>query len=160
MIKGHTVKFFAGAFFLLVCLGVLVFIASHIYQPSTNKLDSLGIQDAQIGETSVQLYIADDAVEQAQGLSHIASLPENTGMLFIFSESHVPKFWMKDMQVAIDIIWIDESGSIVDIDHNIAPETYPESFSPETPVQYVAEFPAGFVVENNVEIGDVLLRTF
>lgn len=157
MSQKHATKFFVGAFFLLVFAGVLIFIASHMFTTQTDYLSSLSVQDAQIGETFLSLYVADEPAEHARGLSYISALPEGTGMLFMFSESYIPRFWMKDMQFTLDILWIDADGVIVDMDHNVAPETYPDVFSPEIPVQYVAELPAGFATENNIEVGDALL---
>ena len=92
--------------------------------------------------------------EQIRGLSGRELLAENTGMLFVYDKPVIPGFWMKDMNFSIDIIWIGEDRSIVDITENLAPETYPITFSPASPVQYVLEVNAGWAQEHSIEIGD------
>lgn len=114
---------------------------------------------ATINEKVIILNIAHTPEEKSKGLSGRASLSKNEGMLFVFEQEGFPSFWMKDMLISIDIIWI-LNDSIVDIHKNIpAPE--PESphsnlplYTPEKPTNYVLEVNAGFVDRNNINIGD------
>ena len=94
--------------------------------------------------------------EQIWGLSGRESLNENAGMLFVYEEPVVPSFWMKDMNFSIDIIWIGSDRKIVDITENIAPETYPNTFRPKAPIQYVLEVNAGWALDRNVAVGDMI----
>jgi len=104
----------------------------------------------------LEIEIADTPEEHMQGLSGRKSLPENTGMLFIFDEPSRPGFWMKDMHFPIDIIWIDEDWRIVKIDENLSPENYPEILDSPILVKYVLEVNAGYARENNLEIRNKL----
>lgn len=74
-------------------------------------------------------------------------------MLFVFDRADYHSFWMKDMNFAIDIIWIDESKKIIDITRNAEPESYPNIFKPRLPVRYVLEVTSGWSKENNIQIG-------
>ena len=107
-----------------------------------------------IGDTKIEVEIADTAESRAQGLSGRTSLPENSGLLFIFTESSQPGFWMKEMNFPIDIIWLDESWKIVDLTIEARPEKYPEIYLPRSPVHYVLEVNAGFISAHNLKIGD------
>lgn len=78
-----------------------------------------------------------------QGLSGRKEMPQDYGMLFIFPMPGAHGFWMKDMHVAIDIIWLSDTGSILDIEENVLPDTYPNVFYPPEPVRYVLETRAG-----------------
>ena len=42
--------------------------------------------------------------EFVQGLMFRESLPENSGMLFIFQNEEKRSFWMKNMEIPLDII--------------------------------------------------------
>jgi hypothetical protein len=90
------------------------------------------------------------------GLSGRESLPEDTAMLFVFDKPGIYKFWMKDMNFPIDIIWLDENKKIIHIEENIAPETYPASFGPEKDSLYVLEANAGFASKKGLQVGKVL----
>jgi uncharacterized membrane protein (UPF0127 family) len=64
---------------------------------------------------------------------------------------------MKDMKFNIDIVWLDESFTITQIESNVSPDTYPTTtFIPEKDSLYVLEFNAHFVEENGLKVGDIL----
>ena len=97
--------------------------------------------------------------ERKIGLSRRKKLEEDGGMLFIFeSENVFPSFWMKDMLIAIDIIWIND-GEVVKIDKNVEPEPGKNTaeltlYYPDKPIDYVLEVVSGFSDKNGVNIGD------
>jgi len=67
------------------------------------------------------LEIASSPADQAKGLSGRQELCSRCAMLFVFTDSSVRNFWMKDMQFDLDMLWI--SGSeIVKISRNISHE--------------------------------------
>ncbi len=107
-----------------------------------------------LGNTRYVLDIADTAPLREQGLSYRTSLAPQTGMLFVFNSPGVLKFWMKDMNFPLDIIWLDADKKIVHIEYGLSPSTYPRSFGPEIPTQYVIELRSGDVERNGVRIGD------
>jgi len=81
-------------------------------------------------------------------------------MLFVFEQENIRQsFWMKDMNFAIDIIWISDE-EIIQIDENIPPpdpgmpDSELKSYLPNQPIDYVLEVNAGFSDENNIKIGD------
>jgi uncharacterized membrane protein (UPF0127 family) len=97
-----------------------------------------------IGDTTVRAEVADTEERKQQGLSGRLSLDEGTGMLFVFDRPAYYAFWMPDMYISLDIIWFDASFQIISITEDVTPKSYPESFTPEAPAQYVLEVPAGF----------------
>ncbi len=107
-----------------------------------------------IGTTTVQASIADSLPERIQGLSDTPSLPLGIVKLFAFGAEGEHSIWMKNMNYAIDIIWVAKAGQIVYIKQNVAPETYPNSFSSPKPAWYVIETPAGFVEKSGIKVGD------
>lgn len=107
-----------------------------------------------IGSTTVQASVADSLPERIKGLSDTPSLPEGIVKLFAFGAEGEHSIWMKDMNYAIDIIWVAKSGQIVYIKENVAPETYPNSFASPKPAWYVIETPAGFVEKSGIKVGD------
>lgn len=100
----------------------------------------------------IHVEIADDSIERERGLAGRDKL-NSDGMLFIFNEPSYPKLWMKNTNFEIDIVWIDEHGTIIDLNENIKPETYPETFSPKIPAKYALELKGGMSDELNLQIG-------
>ncbi len=123
----------------------------NFYKDSDNPSVTL-----RVGNTELNVEIADSPEERQQGLSGRDKLPNNQGMLFIFESEGLYNFWMKDMKFPIDIVWIDSSGRIIYLKENIGPDTYPELFSPDKPARYVLEVNAGWVAKNSIAIGNTL----
>ncbi|RJR30380.1 DUF192 domain-containing protein [Candidatus Microgenomates bacterium] len=116
-----------------------------------------------IGEWEVDAILSQTQAEMSRGLGGVESLGENEGMLFDFTASNPPTaFWMKDMIIPIDIIWIKD-GIIIQIDANAVPQPevadsqlklYPPI---DRSVEYVLEVNAGYSEIHNISIGDVFV---
>ena len=109
-----------------------------------------------IGDTAVQASVADSIPERIKGLSGTPYLPEGVVKLFAFGAEGQHGIWMKDMNYPIDIIWVAKDGTIVHIEEDISPDTYPDSFSSPKPSWYVIEANAGFVASTSLAVGDVV----
>lgn len=94
---------------------------------------------------------------RSQGLSGRANIEPNYGMLFVFPSKDRYGFWMKDMQFSIDIIWLSDTGdgtaTIVGIEENVSPSTYPSTFTAPEPVRYVLEMRAGETARLSWRVG-------
>jgi uncharacterized membrane protein (UPF0127 family) len=94
---------------------------------------------------------------QAQGLGGRSVIPHDYGMLFVFNKPDRYGFWMKDMLVPIDIIWLSDSGAVLGIIGSLSPQTYPRVFYPPEPVRYVLETRAGEARAQGWSIGSVIV---
>lgn len=110
-----------------------------------------------IGSTTAYASVADSMPELIKGLSDTPSLPDTVVKLFAFGSTGKHSIWMKDMNYPLDIIWLDESGTIVHIVENVSPSTYPESFAPPKPARYVIEANAGFVSSSSLSVGEEVI---
>lgn len=145
---------------VLIATCLLIVFSYFLFRQNAPKIDS-GYQMAsekeqiiRINNSAITVEVADKPYEQVQGLSDRKSMDNNHGMLFIFPESIKPSFWMKDMYFALDMIWIDAGGNIVQITKNISPDTYPGTFQPPSPIKYVLEVNAGWSDKNKIKTGD------
>lgn len=107
-----------------------------------------------IGSTTVQASVADSIAEKIKGLSDTPLLPVGVVKLFAFNEESEHAMWMKDMKYPLDIIWVAKNGTIVHIEKNLSPDSYPKSFESPKPSWYVIEANAGFVVGSSIKLGD------
>lgn len=124
------------------------------------------LKEMKIGENTVKITLAKTQEERAKGLSGVSSLPADQGMLFVFDQKDTfPSFWMKDMVIPIDIIWMNDE-KVAKIDKNIGPpaaETLDKNlklFRPDKPIDYVLEVNAGFSDKNNIKTGDSVQMQF
>lgn len=104
----------------------------------------------------VNVDIADDTAKRALGLSHRKYLGSYNGMWFIFDKDTEGGFWMKDMLIPLDIIFVDSSGFIVDIKEDQQPckEDSCPTITAVSKYRYVLEVNSNFCKENGVVIGD------
>mgnify|MGYP001460838140 CR=1 FL=1 len=110
-----------------------------------------------IAEVRVRASIAETWPERIRGLSNTPYLPMDVVKLFIFDSPGFHSIWMKDMNYPIDILWVDEGLSIIYIEEDVAPETYPSLFVPDSPAKYVIETASGFVATNQIAVGDLVI---
>lgn len=111
--------------------------------------EELGAVTAAIADTSDLRYL---------GLSDTETLPENRGMLFVYSSVGDRTFVMREMDFAIDIIYADDDGTITTIHHAPAPGPDEDGEDQRYPGrgQYVLELNYNWTTDRGVEEGDVL----
>lgn len=151
-------RFIVGIVIFLAFAAVILTLVSKIF-PVTDAayLDSLHSAVLQREDREITLFYVDTPTSRLRGLSNLSELPQDTGMFFSFDTSDMYAFWMKDMLFSLDIIWLDETMTVVDITRNISPETYPETFKPKVPARYVIECGAGCAQLYNIEEGEQLV---
>jgi uncharacterized protein len=134
---------------LLILFGVIFFTQINFGQKlKTNQV----IIDNKI----INVELAQTSSQQEKGLGDRDSLAVDNGMLFIFPDSGVKMFWMKDMKFPIDIIWIKDNtiiGITANVPVPIDQKNLPIYASPAE-VNYVLEVSAGFSKKYNFKIGD------
>ena len=84
-------------------------------------------------------------------------LADDRGMLLIFTEERLPNIWMMNTLVALDIVYLDSKGNVVDVITDAQPcpgEPCPR-FTPKLPAKAVLEIPAGSATLHGVsEVND------
>jgi uncharacterized protein len=141
-------------FFLV--LGFVIIFGSIFLVLREDLIDENQVKVIKVGDASIQVEVVNTLETRARGLSGRKSLPDNTGMLFVFDQSGEYGFWMKKMNFAIDIVWIDENYLVVDIEESISPDTFPQVFYPTREIKYVLELPTGAVDKYQIATGTVV----
>jgi len=146
----------------LLLIAVLLAIAAGVFlvkRVDNHEAFREDLRQITINGMKLSVIVADSESERQRGLSNREDLGGADGMLFVFDTKNVqPPFWMKDMEFAIDILWIDD-GKVVQMDENAQPQKEGEPlrfYVPKQPVDYVLEVPAGFIDENNITVGTPL----
>ena len=103
----------------------------------------------------IPVEVADTLKKRSLGLGKRTSLKKGWGMLFVFEKRKPHRFWMKDMQFPLDIIWLD-NHRIVHIIHNAKPANSmgePEVMTSPVPVNFVLEIAAGRAAKLRLKTG-------
>jgi uncharacterized membrane protein (UPF0127 family) len=122
--------------------------------PAFRKDGNLSITLSQSNSVvRLDIEIADEEAERMRGLMNRMSMPEFSGMLFIFERDEPRSFWMKNTYISLDIIYIDSRKEIVSIQKYTQPQTT-SSIPSEKPAMYVLEVNAGFTDKHGIQAGD------
>ena len=99
--------------------------------------------------------IATTPEDRAQGLMFRENLPARTGMLFLFEETAPHHFWMKNTMIPLDLIWMDESGTVIFISADTPPCTADPcpNYGTDIPVKTVLEIAGGKAKAEGVTVG-------
>lgn len=119
------------------------------------KKETLTIKKADGSILSVVAEIADTLESRQKGLMHRKSVPEGSGMLFIFEQDQILNFWMKDTPTPLSIAYITNKGEICDI-LDMTPFSLADITSTHY-ARYALEVPKGWFLKNGIQVGDLVM---
>jgi uncharacterized membrane protein (UPF0127 family) len=137
----------------LVALGPALACASKKETTSAVPRPRVVVETSSGARLAVDVELARTDPERRNGLMDRASLPEDGGMLFIFDESTVQSFWMKNTLIPLDMLFIDDEGMIVGVVESAEPRTLTER-TVGKPSRYVLEVNGGWCRAHGVRAGD------
>ena len=113
-----------------------------------------------VNETVFQVEVASSESALRRGLMGRESLERNEGMLFVFGAEDTLTFWMKDVAIPLDVLFITTEGTITDI-HTMSPEpATPDSlltrYASSRPARYALELNAGTAEEYGFQPGQMV----
>lgn len=102
--------------------------------------------------------IAVTAAERSRGLMHRATLATDRGMLFVFPEEGLHRFWMKNTLIELDIIFIAGDRRVVSISHRARPcrKEPCDLYRPAEKVAYALEIAGGLAATHGFTAGDLV----
>jgi uncharacterized protein len=112
--------------------------------------------EAVIGGESFALEVVDDEASRNRGLMGREQLGPGEGMLFDFPAGTRPAIWMRNMLISLDLLYVDEQGTLVQIFREVPPcEAMPcEIYRADRPLRFVIEVGAGTADRLNLREGD------
>jgi hypothetical protein len=105
------------------------------------------------GADTVVAEVARTEAQREVGLMRRESIPDGTGMLFMWERPEQRSFWMKDTYVALDIGFMDANYRVFDIQQMEAMSLDPHESS--GPGLFALEVPGGWFAAHGVVEGDV-----
>lgn len=111
--------------------------------------------------STVHAEAAIEYQEMLRGLMFRDKLPADEGMLFFHNKAGKYPYWMYQVQIPLDIIWVDAKKNVVEVVAGAKPcESKKASECPAyggtVEAQFVLEVGAGLAAKNGVTVGSKL----
>ena len=143
----------------LLGLFLIIFLAEIVLAESNHPVFKQIVCSINVNKNNAQelsLDIADNEQKRSYGLMNREDIKPNSGMLFIWKDSQIRNFWMKNTHFNIDLFFLNNQGEIIEIYKNA--KAFDETnIKSKDKVKYVLEMNAG---EQNFKIGNKLKCNF
>lgn len=104
------------------------------------------------GEAQFYLELATDGPQRTRGLMFRPEMSDSWGMLFIYPVEDELTFWMKNTYIPLDMVFIDDSATVVGVVQNAVPHTL-SSRKVDGRSRYVLEINAGLAERYGIAKG-------
>jgi uncharacterized membrane protein (UPF0127 family) len=128
----------------IICVGILLSAQTR----EDGDLDSAFGKDTLVISADehacyfFEIYVASSREQQMRGLMHVRSLPEFTGMIFVYRQPGLRSMWMKNTYIPLDMLFIRGDGTISSVETDTVPLSL-DSVGAIEPVNFVLELNAG-----------------
>lgn len=104
---------------------------------------------------TVKAEIAEKPEDRNHGFMERKTIPDGTGMLFVFEKDQILSFWMKNTPHPLSIAYIDSKGKIRNI-FDMTPYSTASIVSTVS-VRYALEVPQDWYKKNGITEGDTVI---
>lgn len=140
---------------------ILVFFGCALFmygKSSRLERKDLTIVRSDGSSVKVRAELAVKAEDRNFGFMERKRIPDGTGMLFVFENDQILRFWMKNTPHPLSIAFITSDGRIKDI-FDMTPYSLAGTTSTGY-VRYALEVPQGWFRDQNICTGDRLVIDF
>ena len=99
----------------------------------------------------IRAEVADSMGTRMEGLMHRKSMPQGSGMVFVFDETAAHCMWMKNTLIPLSVAFIDEAGAIINI-ADMQPHSE-QSHCAARPARYALEMNKGWFAQRGIKPG-------
>jgi hypothetical protein len=163
---GNIPAIYKIASLIIIAAAVLYFIFIYDGNKGNNteeeymfkKNGELTFVDTSGSLVKIDIQIARTEFDRELGLMFRKSMNENQGMLFIFPDTKIRSFWMRNTVIPLDMIFVDSSKTILNIAKNTTPYS-DVSYTSSGPTSYVVEVNGGFTDRHKITAGEKISWT-
>jgi uncharacterized protein len=144
----------SGAAWWFACAALLFCGFSAGCQKPADAPSAAGTVPIQIGGKVCHCEVANDERTRERGLMSRPKMADDHGMLFVFEQPQVLRFWMKNTLIPLDILFMNADGKVVAI-RQMVPMDLSTTSSGE-PAKYAIELNSGQAEAAGAKEGDVI----
>ena len=146
---------------LILTISLMVVLAEQSRADSTASdpvFESLEIRTVSGDRHTFRVEVARTQEEWGRGLMFRYHLDDDAGMLFDLGQMRPISMWMKNTYIELDMLFLDETGTIVHIEHRAEPHST-TSRSPGQPVKGILELNGGVAETLGISVGDQIIHS-
>jgi uncharacterized membrane protein (UPF0127 family) len=133
------------------CAGLLLSLLAGATAAQSGPQPKLATVPLTAGMHAISAEVARTQEQRQMGLMLRTSMAPHEGMLFVFDDSAVHCFWMRNTLLPLSIAFIADDGRIVDI-VDMKPKSE-ESNCPSRPVRFALEMNKGWFAQRAIKPG-------
>jgi uncharacterized membrane protein (UPF0127 family) len=108
----------------------------HLFEEFRNSAQPL----AYLSDKPLKLKLAETEEDMRRGYMFTDGPNEDEGMLFIYPSEQILSFWMKNVNVPLDILFFDINKNLVDYQKMLP-------YSDGDEIHYISKYPAKYALE-------------
>lgn len=144
-----------------IIFGLILLLLSATLYFKYFKWKPTNFIDLKIKDQHFKLEVASTLAQKSRGLMYRESLQPNHGMVFVSPSPSIQYFWMKNTKIPLDIIFLKENGSVINIEN-----AYPQPntldinlklYQSLAPAKYVIELNSGTAQKIKLVPGDIII---
>jgi uncharacterized membrane protein (UPF0127 family) len=134
------------------------FLALLLWMPLAGCAGETALPEVGLKGARFKVEIADNLEEQSRGLMFRRELARDHGMLFVYAEPQPQSFWMRNCEIALDIMYFDGQGRYINGHYGAPPCRTAQcpTYDSRRPARYVLELGAGVGRALDLKEGDPL----
>ncbi len=113
-------------------------LAAALALPATADV-TMPMTELTVGMYRIEAEVAATQDNRTRGLMQRSAMPQNHGMLFVFTDARQHCMWMKNTLLPLSVAFLDDEGRILNV----------EDMQPQTEDNHCAARPARFALEMN-----------
>jgi len=144
----------------LACVVALVFLAACGQKPESVS-SVLNVKEVTLpGGQKIAAEVMMLDLDMARGMMFRDSLAPDRGMLFFHAQPGNYAYWMYQVRIPLDIVWMDSTRRIVEISANTPPcktkASECPSYGGKATAQYVLELAGGMAAKYGLQQGQII----
>lgn len=135
-----------------------LFLLAFLLLPLSGCAREPGLPTVELKGQRYTVEIADDIAKQSQGLMFRREMAADHGMLFTYDRAQPQAFWMRNCEIALDIMFFDAQARFINAHYGAPPCRTAQcpSYASNRPARYVLELNSGVGRALGLKEGDPL----